>query len=89
MYYSFSEHKFNTFLFNLFLFIPFVKIPIIPFVKFISKCFIHFDTMLMELNSSFILSYSSKQVQKNVIDFCILAVYPSTLLNAYISSNNI
>ena len=57
------------------------------FVKFTPKCFILFDAVVN--GTVFLISFSdfSQLVYRNAINFCILILYPSTLLTSCISSN--
>ena len=51
------------------------------FVKFIPRYFILFDAIVNGIVFSISLSGSSLLVHKNATDFCILILYPETLLN--------
>lgn len=60
----------------------------INFIKFSPKYFILFDSFVHGI--TFLISFldCSLLVYKNTIDFRILILYPETLLNLFISSNN-
>ena len=55
--------------------------------KFIPRYLIHFVAMVNGLNSLISLSDLSLSVYRNAHDFCVLILYPATLLNSLISSN--
>ena len=56
-------------------------------VKFVSKYFIIFDAIISGI--VFFISFPDNLllVYRNTTDFCLLIVYPATLLNLFISSN--
>ena len=56
-------------------------------VKFVTKYFILFDAIV---NGIVLISLSDSKllVYRNATDFCILILYPATLLNSFISSNS-
>ena len=57
-------------------------------IKFILRNFILFDVILNEIIFLLSLSGSSLLVYRKAIDFCVLILYPTTLLNSFISSNS-
>ena len=56
--------------------------------KFIPKYLILFVAMVNGIDSFISLSYFSLLVYRNASDFCVLILYPATLLNSLISSSN-
>ena len=54
---------------------------------FIPRCFILFDTMVNGIVSLISQSDISLLVYRNATDFCILILYPATLLNSLISAS--
>ena len=52
------------------------------------KYFILFDAVVHGFSRFLFLKIVSLLVYRNAIDFCILILYPATLLNLFISSNN-
>ena len=59
----------------------------ISFIRFIPRYFILSDAIV---NGIFLISFSNSSllVYSNATDFCILILYPATLLNLFISSNS-
>ena len=55
--------------------------------RFILRCFILFIAMINEIVSSISLSDFSLLVCRNSRDFCVLILYPMTLLNSLIISS--
>ena len=58
------------------------------FGKFIPKYLILFVAMVNGFDSLISLSGFSLLVYRNASDFCVLILYPATLLNSLISSSN-
>ena len=58
-------------------------------VKFISKYFILFDVIVNGIVFLISFSYGSVLVYRSATDLCMLILYPTTLLNLFIKSNNI
>ena len=56
--------------------------------KFIPRYFILFVAMVYGIDSLISLSDLSLLVYRNTSDFCVLILYPETLLNSLISSSN-
>ena len=57
-------------------------------VRFIPRYFILFVAMMNGIVSLISLSDLSLLVYRNATDFCVLILYPATLLNSFISSNS-
>ena len=57
-------------------------------VKFIPRYFILFDAIVIGIVFLISASDSSSLVYRNTTDFCVLILYPVTLLNSFISSNS-
>ena len=55
-------------------------------VKFIQKYFLSFDTII---NGIFSMNYQKMFMYRNTTEFCILILYPATLLNSLLSSNSL
>ena len=56
--------------------------------RFIPRYFILFDVMINGIVSLISLSDSLLLVYRNAVDFCILILYPATLLNSLMSSSS-
>ena len=61
----------------------------ISLVRFILNCFIFLDAIVSGI--IFLISFldGSLVLHRNAIDFCLLILYPTTLLNFFISSNSL
>ena len=59
-----------------------------PYVKFIPRYLILSVVMVNGIDTLISLSDFSLLVHRNASDFCILTLYPMTLLNSLISSSN-
>ena len=60
----------------------------ISLVKFIPRYFILFDVIVNGMVSLIYISSHSLLVYRKSTDFCILILYPVTLLKSFISSNS-
>ena len=61
---------------------------LIPPWLFFPKCFIPFDAIMNGIVFLFSFYDSSFLVYRSAIDFCMLILYPITLLNSFIHSNS-
>ena len=75
--------------------IPFISIlwlleyrSFVPLGSYIPRYFIHFNAMLMRLTYLISPSGLLLLVYRNAKDFCVLILYPATLLNSLMSASN-
>ena len=57
-------------------------------VRFIPRYFILFDAIVNGIIFLIFLSASSSLLYRNATDFCVLILFPATLLNSVISSSS-
>ena len=74
--------------FDLFISVIIFHIQVLSLRRFIPKYFILFVAMVNEIN--YLISFSDflLLIYRNASDFCVLSLYPVTLLNALIKSSN-
>ena len=59
------------------------------FVKLFSKYFIHLDTIANAIVFKIFFLSSSLLMYRNTLEFCVLILYPITLLNIFISPSKL
>jgi hypothetical protein len=64
------------------------KKSLVSFIKFIKRCFIVFEAIINGIVSLISFSVFSLLVYRKTTDFCMLILYPATLLKEFMISNS-